>query len=179
MGDAYAKVLVTIDEHLPSTLSAHVLGNLLELASWAGLLDRNGRLRDLVGEKARGIPPPPEDELGICLLCIDDSLLDVLVDGGLDGSHEAGAHVDTAGTKGERGSETIAVSEAARGNEGDLEGLSGPAQENEVGDVVLTDVAGALEAVDGEEVDAQLDGRLCVPDCCALVEDGGAANPLR
>jgi hypothetical protein len=33
-------------------------------------------------------------------------------------------------------------------------------------------VAGALEAVDGEEVDAELDGRLRVPDRGALVQDG-------
>lgn len=39
---------------------------------------------------------------------------------------------------------------------------------------MLTDVAGTLEAVDGEEVHAELDGGLGVADCRALVQDDGA-----
>lgn len=37
-------------------------------------------------------------------------------------------------------------------------------------------MAGALEAVDGEEVDAEFDRALRVPDCGALVQDGAAGG---
>jgi hypothetical protein len=39
----------------------------------------------------------------------------------------------------------LAVGETARGDEGDLEGLAGAAEEDEVGDVGLADVAKACE----------------------------------
>lgn len=37
-------------------------------------------------------------------------------------------------------------------------------------------MAGALEAVDGEEVDAELDGALGVPDRGAFVQDGAVGG---
>ncbi|KAJ6259128.1 LOW QUALITY PROTEIN: Tankyrase-1 [Drechslerella dactyloides] len=45
------------------------------------------------------------------------------------------------------------------------------AEEDEVCDVGFADVAGALKAVDGEEVDAELLGRERVADGCAFVQD--------
>lgn len=47
-------------------------------------------------------------------------------------------------------------------------------QENEVGDVALAHVARALEAVNAQEIDAQLHGRRCVPDRRALVDHDAA-----
>ena len=98
------------------------------------------------------------------------------MDGGLDRAHEAGAHINALRAKGDRSSETLAVGEAARGDEGDAEGLAGAGEEDEVCDVGLADVAGAFEAVDGEEVDAEFDGRLGVADGGAFVQDDAAVG---
>lgn len=83
-------------------------------------------------------------------------------------------HVDTACTKAQRRSQPLAVGEAARGDKGHLERLARAGQEDEVGDVGLADVAGALEAVDAQKVDAELDGALGVADGGALVQDDAA-----
>lgn len=96
------------------------------------------------------------------------------MDGRLDGAHEARAHVDAARAQHQRRGEALAVGEAARRDEGRLERLPRAAQQDEVCNVALADVARALEAVDAEEVDAQLDGALGVADGGALVQDGDA-----
>jgi hypothetical protein len=82
------------------------------------------------------------------------------------------AHVDTARTEGQSSSQALTVGKATRRDERHAERLSRPAQQDEVGDVRLPNVAGAFEAVDGQEVDAELDGGLGVPDGGALVQDG-------
>ena len=87
---------------------------------------------------------------------LGDGDLDVVVDWCLDCAHEAGAHVDTLGTESESSGQTLTVSEAAGSDEWDAEDLSGAGEEDEVGDVRLADVAGALEAVDRHEVNAEL-----------------------
>jgi hypothetical protein len=174
--ETYAKVRVAVQEDLSPALPADVLGDLLELASRARLLDINSLQRDLVGEQTRRVLPAAQHKRRVRLLRIDNRLLDVLVDRRLDGAHEARAHVDTACAERQRSSETLAVGKAARGDEGHAERLAGAAQQDEVGDVCLADVASALEAVDGEEVDAELDGRLRVADRGALVQDRGAGG---
>lgn len=102
---------------------------------------------------------------------VDDGLLDVVVDRGFLRAHEACSHVDALGAERESGSQALAVCEAAGRDEGDLECLSGAGEKDKVGDVRLAHVAGALEAVDGQKVDAEFDGGLGVSDCGALVED--------
>jgi hypothetical protein len=174
--ETYAKVRVAVQEDLSPALPADVLGDLLELASRARLLDINSLQRDLVGEQTRRVLPAAQHKRRVRLLRIDNRLLDVLVDRRLDGAHEARAHVDTACAERQRSSETLAVGKAARGDEGHAERLAGAAQQDEVGDVCLADVASALEAIDGEEVDAELDGRLRVADRGALVQDRGAGG---
>ena len=49
--------------------------------------------------------------------------------------------------------------------------MAGAAEKDEVGDVAFSDVAGAFEAVDGEEVDTELDSGLSVTDCGTFVQD--------
>lgn len=105
---------------------------------------------------------------------LNDLVLNVDVDGRLDGAHEAGTHVDTLSAQAERSGQAVSVRESTGGDERDLEGLARAAQEDEVGEIALADVAGALEAVDGEEVDAELDGALGVADGGALMQDEGA-----
>lgn len=47
-------------------------------------------------------------------------------------------------TESKGSSETGAVAESTRGNEGDLEGLGSQGQQDEAGDIVLTGVSSAL-----------------------------------
>lgn len=162
---------IPIDEDLPAPLPRNVRSNLFELAGRGGPLDLHGLLGDLVAVEPGGVAPAAQDEFGIRLLGLDDLLLDILVDGRLDGAHEAGAHVDALGAQADRRGETLAVREPAAGDEGHGQGLSRAGQQDEVRDVGLADVAGAFEAVDGEVVDAQADGGLRVSDRGAFVED--------
>lgn len=167
---------VAVGEDLLAALAADKGGNLAELARLALALDLEGLLGDLVLEEAAGVAPAAEDEGGLVLVGLDNGLLDVLVEGRLDGAHEAGAHVDAGGAEAEGGGEAVAVGEAAAGDEGDGNLLAGAAEEDKVGNVALADVAGALEAVDAEEVDAELDGGEGVADGGALVEDDDAGS---
>lgn len=163
--------LVTILENLASSLARNVRRNLLELARLALALDLDGVGRDLVLEQPTGVLPPAQDKLRIGLLRVDNGLFDVLVDRGFHRAHESGAHVDALGTKAQRSSQALSVRETSRGNERNSHGLAGTGQQDEVGDVALANVAGAFEAVDGEEVDAELHGAQRVPDCGALVQN--------
>ena len=167
----HAIVLVSVQKHLPPTRPRNIRLHLLELARAALLLDLQRRLGDFVAEQPAGVLPPAQHEVGVCLLRIDNRLLDVVVDGRLDGAHEARAHVDALCAQGQRGREALAVGKPAARDEGNAEALARPAQEDEVRDVVLADVAGALEPVDREEVDAEFDGGLGVADRRALVQD--------
>lgn len=173
-GSPDAKLRVTVDEDLLTTLTRDEGRNLAELAGSALLLDLEGVSGDLVLEETGGVLPAAQQQRCVVLIRLNNLLLDVLVDGRLDSAHEARAHVDTASAKRQSSSKALSVSKAARGNEGDLEGLAGAAKENKVGDVAFADVAGALEAVNGEEVDAELDGAQGVADGGALVQDNDA-----
>lgn len=167
-------VWVTIDKDLTTALAANIWSNLGKIASRALLLDLQSVLGDLVREQAGSILPPAQNKRGIGLLGLDDSLLDILVNGSLDGAHEAGTHVDTLGAESQGSGQTIAVGETARGNERHTQILASAAQEDKVGDIVLADVAGALKSVNGEEIHTQLHGGLGMADGSALVEDDNA-----
>jgi len=84
---------------LASSLSTNVRRDLFELAGRALLLHLDGFHRDLVLEEPGRIFPSPQNELGICLLSLNDSLLDLVVDRRLHGTHEASAHVDALGSQ--------------------------------------------------------------------------------
>lgn len=98
------------------------------------------------------------------------------MDRGLDSAHEAGTHVDTASTERKSTSKTLTISVTTRSNEGYFKLLGSSPEENEVGDIVFTDVTSALEAVNREEVDTHLLGGQSVADSCALVEDGDSGG---
>lgn len=170
----YTIVRVTVQEDLTTTLAAHIGSNLSKVTSCALLLNLKSVLGHLVSEQAGSVLPPTQHKSGISLLRLDDSLLNILVNRSLDGAHEASTHVNTLGTESQRSSQTVAISETTRSNERNAEVLTGTAQENEVGDIVLADVTGTLEAIDGEEINTQLHGGLGVADGGALVEDGDA-----
>jgi hypothetical protein len=167
----YTVVDVAVQEHLTASLAANKGRNLGKLARLALPLDLQRLLRHLVLEQSGGVLPPSQNKVGVVLVRRHNGLLDLLMDGRLNSAHEPRTHVDTFRTERQRRRKTLSVSEPTRRDEGDVELLARPAQENEVCDVVLADVAGALEAVDGEEVHAQLHGGLGVPDGRALVQD--------
>ena len=73
----------------------------------------------------------------------------------LDGAHEARAHVDAVGAQRQRGDQAAGVGEAAGGDHRDLDLLGGGRDQHQPGDVVLAGMAGALEAVDADAVDAE------------------------
>jgi hypothetical protein len=167
----HPKIRVPVDEHLPPALARHIRRHLLELPRCALPLDLQRALRDLILEQAGRVGPPSQHERRVDLARVDDRLLDILVNGGLNRGHEPSPHVDALGAERQRGSEALPVGEAATGNKRDAQALTCPAEEDEVRDIRLTDVAGALEAVDAEEIDAEFDGRLRVADCGAFVQN--------
>lgn len=104
---------VSIDKNLLAALAAHEWRDLCELASGALALDTEGLEGHLVLVEAGGVAPAAKEEGGVSLLGADNLVFDALVDGGLDGAHEARAHVDAAGAEAEGGSEAPAVCEAS------------------------------------------------------------------
>lgn len=98
------------------------------------------------------------------------------MDRSLDGGHEASTHINTASTEGERTGQTFTVGIPTGGDERNTQLLGGAAEEDKVRDIVLADVAGTLEAVDGEEIDAELLRREGVADGGTLVEDGDSGG---
>ena len=101
---------------------------------------------------------------------------DIVVNRRLDRAHEPRAHVYPLCPQRKRSREALAIREATTGYKGDLQTLSRPAQQYEVRNVALADVTGAFEAVDGEEVDAEVYGALRVSDRGAFVQDGAAGG---
>lgn len=167
----YPVIHIAVNKHLSPPLPAHIRRHLLELARRRLLLDLDGLLSDLVREQPRRILPPSQHELRIRLLRIYNRLLHFDMNRRLDRTHEPRPHVDALRAQTECRRETLAVREAPRRNEGDAEGLARSTQEDEVRNVRFADVTRTFEAVDGEEVDAQLDGGLGVADGSAFVED--------
>lgn len=103
-------------------------------------------------------------------LRIYNRLLDVLMDGRFDGAHEPRAHVDTARSESHRTGKTIPIREATTGDERYSQRLPRAREKDEVRNVRLADMAGALEPIDGQEVDAHLHAALRVSDGRALVQ---------
>ena len=175
-GGPDTKIHIPIQEDLTSPLPTDQGRHLRKLAGAALPLDPHRLLRHAIREQATRILPAAQHELGIRLVGIDDRLFDIDVDGRFKRAHEASPHIDTSGAESEGSSKALAVSEAAAGDEGDGEALTRAAQQDEVRDVALADVAGAFEAVDGEEVDAQFGGGLRVSNRRAFVEDGAVGG---
>lgn len=175
-GKTHAKFWVSIDKHLLAPLAAHIRRHLCKLARLALLLNLEGIQRHLVLEQPRRVGPPPQQQRRVRLLRLDNRLLDVLVNGRLDGAHEARAHVDAACAEHQRRRQALTVCEAARRDKGRIERLPRAAQQDEVCNVALADVARTLEAVDAEEINTQFDGALGVADGGALVQDDDAGG---
>jgi hypothetical protein len=172
----YTEVRVAVQEDLTTPLPTDILSNVLELARRASLLDVDSLQCDLVRKQSRRVLPPPENERGICFLRIDDGLLDVVVNGRLDGAHEPRTHVDTTRSQGQRSSQTLTICEASRCDERHTKRLSSFTQQDEVGDVGLANMTGALEAIDGQKVNTKLDRGLCMPDGRALMQNGRTSS---
>lgn len=167
----YTIVNVAVQEHLAASLAANEGRNLGKLACLALPLDLQRLVRHLVLKQTGGVLPPSQNQVGVVLVRRHNGLLDFLMDGRLNSAHEPSTHVDTFRTERQRRRKTLSIREPTRGDEGNVELLARPAEKNKVCDVVLADVAGALEAVDGEEIHAQLHGGLGVTDGRALVQD--------
>lgn len=145
---------------------SHVLK--LQIGLLLALVDLNG---NLVLEDTRGVAERTEDEGGLAFVGLHDGLLDVLVNGRLDGAHETRAHVDTLSAKRNGSRQAAAITEATRGNVRDGELLGRLGQQNQATNVVLTGVTGALKTVHGDDVDTETLSREGVSDGSALVED--------
>ena len=89
--------------------------------------------------------------------------------GASTGAQEARPHADPLGSHRQRGDQTAGVAEAAAGDDRDLQLVDGAWQKHQRRDVVLTGVAGGLEAVDRDCGAAQLLGLQGVLDRGALV----------
>lgn len=166
----HAVILIPIQKHLTPPLPTHQRLHLGKLPRHALPLDARRLLRDLVLKQPTRIPPPPQHKLRIGLLRQDDAPLDIRVDRRLHRAHEARPHVHPRGPQLQRRGQAVPVGEAARRDKRRGDVLARPTEEDEVGDVGFADVARALEAVDGEEVDAELGGGFRVADRRALVE---------
>lgn len=140
-GGPDAVVRVAAGEDLAAALAADEGGDLGELAGLALALDLDDGVGDLVAVEAGRVGPATHDQRRVGLLSLDDLLLDLLVDRRLHRAHEPRAHVDALRAETERGREALAIGEAARGDKGHLERLSCLVEQNEVGDVGLTNVS--------------------------------------
>lgn len=173
MMNTYTVIRISSDKNLSSPLTANIRLNLLKLACCTRLLDLRRRSSDLVLEQPTRVLPPSQHKLCVILRGLDNRLLDVDVDRRLNGTHEPGAHVDTLSSQAQRRSETLSICESTGGNKGDLERLSRSAQQNQVGDIRLANVASTLEAIDAQEIHAKFNGALSMSDRRALVQDNG------
>lgn len=95
----YTIFWITVDENLPTPGTTNERCNLSKFPTLALLLDLERLIRDLVPVQPRGILPAPQHECRVCLLGTDNLLLDVLVDGCLDGAHETRAHVNATSSE--------------------------------------------------------------------------------
>ena len=179
----YSKIFVSVQEHLPPTLSTDILRDLLKLARRALLLYFSCSIRDLVLEEPGSIRPPPHQKLGIILARINNSLFDVLMDGRLHGTHESRTHVNPTSTQTERCSEGSAIRHATGSDIRDSfarlwvdELFSRTVEQNKVWNVVFSDMATTFEAVDAEEVHTHFDCGDGVADGSAFVEDDTACG---
>ena len=169
-------IRIPIDKHLATTFPTHVRSHLLEFPRRARSLDFDRFHRDLVPEQPGRVLPPPQHEFRIRLLRPNDGVFDLRVDRRFNRAHEPCPHVDPFRAEAQRCRQPLPVGEAARGDEGHRERLPRSAQQDEVSDIRFADVTCAFEAVDGEEVDAEFDGRLRVSDGGAFVEDGAVGG---
>lgn len=165
---------VAVHKDLLSSLTAHKRRNLGKLALLTLLLDLESLQGNLVLEESGSVSPSAHEEGCVGLVGAHNLLLDLLVHWSLDGAHESRSHVDSRSAEAQRGSESVTISEATAGDEGDAESLAGLAEQDKVCNVALADVSTALKTVDTEEVDAQLDGALSMANRGALVEDNDA-----
>ena len=172
----YSKILVTIQEHLPTPLPTHIRRHLLKLTRRALLLNLHRLFRDFIRKQPRRVPPPSKNKLRIRLLRLDNRLLNLLMNRCLNRTHKPRPHINALSAQTQRRRQPLPVRKTTRRNERHAERLACAAQQNEVGDVALADMAGALEPVDGQEIHTELDSRLRVPNASALVQDDAASG---
>ena len=89
-----AVIHIPIHKDLPPPLPAHKRRHVLKLPARALPLNFDCFLGDFVAKQPTRVPPSPEHELRIRLLCLDDGDFDIVVDGRFDRAHEPRAHVD-------------------------------------------------------------------------------------
>ena len=102
--------------------------------------------------------------------CLDQRLLDVLVDRRFLGGDEARAHVHAGGAHRQRRDQAARIRHAAGGHERNLQFLCRARQQDHVRDVVLAGMAAAFETVDADGVAADLLGLQRMPHRGAFVD---------
>ena len=141
-------------------------------------LDLSELHRRAVLEDPRGVLQRAHRHVRVDLGRLDHALLEALRPDALLRDAERGADVDAAGAEGEGGGELGAGGDATRADVRDGELLRADGLEHEVAHVVLARVSGALEAVEGDDVRAALDGGEGVAGGGALVDDDAAGDAL-
>src|SRR5664279_4092827 len=116
-GPPHAVVHLSVPEYLfAATHPGCQVRNIGEGRPWP-LRDRGDLLGYLIPGDARRVAELTEDKLCGSLVVLDDLPLDVLVDARLSRRHEAGPHVDRAGSERKGRDQSGAVREATRGDD--------------------------------------------------------------
>ena len=157
-------------ETLAVIFAAHEMANGADLSRSLGL-DALHLPRDVVFVDPFRVADGFHHQRRAPLVPAHERLLDTRVNGRLFRGHETRAHVDPVRAEGEARGELRARADAAGCDEGHAQLFGRLGEEDEVADVVLAGVAGALEAVHGDAVRAESLGGERVLDRDALVHD--------
>jgi len=93
-----------------------------------------------------------------------------MVDRRLNRTHKPRTHINALRTQRQRRCEALPVRETPRRNKRHTQTLPRPAQQDEIGDIMLPNVARTLETVNRQEIHAELNSALRVADRGALVQ---------
>src|SRR6185437_903874 len=174
-GPDEARVDVAGLEHHLSEGAAHQMRYVLELRIGA-LQDLHDLVGDAVLAHTGGIAQRLEDHVSATLVIFDQQLLHPRMDRRLDRGAEPRSHVGGVGSEANRRREAPAVTEAARGDHGNLHLICRRRNEHEARHIVLARMPGALEAIDRDHIDPHALRREGVAHGGALVDHG---DPVR
>src|SRR5690606_32992916 len=128
--------------------------DVLELATARAVLDGDHFVGYNVFQHTTAVVQRAKNNIGVALGFADHHLLDVVVYRRLDGGAEARAHVDALGAQCQRRRQTTPIADAARSNHRNFQLFRRSGNQHQPADIVLARVAGALEAIDADDIDA-------------------------
>ncbi len=140
-----------LQRHL-AACAGHEVPHLLELG--AAFFHRDHLARNRVLEHACRVVHRAEHQVRVALAGSDQCLLDVVVDRRFLRAHEARAHVDPLRAERERRCHAAPVTDAAGSDDRNLQRTHCCRKQNQARHIVFAGMAGALETVDADDVDA-------------------------